>query len=369
MSKQTNYLSQDDLPLVKLLAKKHNKVITFIDLETNGLLKRKITKPDGKTFEVPNDVFAITEIGVLHVTPNGQIIESGHLICPDDFMSKESQDVTHIHPEMVLYSAPWKFYAPKLAKWMSDHIMVGYNSCSFDFNALVKVNMRAGYFSSVNFPKDVRSMYLRATNKDFGNKGKLTELAERYGVTLSGDAHRAGFDIALTALLMEKMLEVHGIDLFDHPDSAKNPDNVKRLKEDGSIERRAQKFQNEVLDFYIMNPRGNIQRLTESLGVDDKEVMPAIRLLLEEGVLLPEQIIDGYEAAWLKSRINDARNKAWKGASSGKYKALMNALIEHNPPFNLTYLHMHVALADNPIIESNYMDNESFHILDIVPWE
>lgn len=367
--KNQNYLSKDQLPLLKLLAKKHNKIITFVDLETNGLLMKEKTNPKtGAVFNVPNDEFAITEIGLLHITPDGQIIESGMLVNPDEFMPEIARNVTHIMPEMVLYQKPWKAYIPKLTKWMDNNIMVGFNSVGFDFKALCKVNAKYGYVSEVKYPRDVRSMYLRITNLEFGKAGKLVDVANRYGVTLEGDAHRAGFDIALTALLAERFLELHGLDLFDSADAKIEADDVRQLDENGAIVKRNVLYLKEVVDFYTTSPQADLKLLASVLNLEDKKLTSSLKRAIEDGLLTPEQVLPIEEMAWINSVINMARDRAWKGASSGKLGILFRTLEKYNPPFNLTYTHVHVALADNPLVKVDYMDDESFKVLDIVPW-
>lgn len=371
MPKQNqNYLSKDQLPLLKLLAKKHNKIITFIDLETNGLLmKEKVHPESGVEYKVPNDEFAITEVGLLHITPDGQLIESGLLVNPDEFMPAKAQEVTHITPEMVLYQKPWKAHIPKMVKWMENNIMVGFNTIGFDFKALVRVNAKYGYVSDVKYPRDVRSMYLRATNMEFGKAGKLVNVAERFGITLEGDAHRAGYDIAITALLAERFLELYGLELFDCLDATMDADDVHQLDENGDIVKRKVPFQHEVIDFYTQSPCADIKLLASILGVEDKKITSSLRRALEEGWLRSTQVIPEEEVVWLNTVIDTVRDKAWKGASDGKYGKIFRELEKYNPPFELTYTHVHVALADNPVVKVDYMDDPSFKVLDMVPWE
>ena len=81
-----------------------------------------------------------------------------------------------------------------------------------------------GSFFSFSNQLDVRYMFLRNRNALLGEnsqKGSLTDASLFYNVRPpQGTAHRAAYDIALTALLAEQILHHHGLESI-HPDVEK----------------------------------------------------------------------------------------------------------------------------------------------------
>ena len=69
-----------DIPILKGLAKKHNKTLTFYDLETTNLLAAK--------------TFGITDVGAVHVHPDGTCTQQSSLLDPENPISPEASNVT-----------------------------------------------------------------------------------------------------------------------------------------------------------------------------------------------------------------------------------------------------------------------------------
>jgi DNA polymerase III epsilon subunit-like protein len=89
----------------------------------------------------------------------------------------------------------------------SDHILSGFNIISFDILAIEKDMHKKG----INMPRpshilDVRSVWKKTEGTQ---KGKLTEVAAKYGV-VQENAHRALGDVIMTAGILDAMLEKHG---------------------------------------------------------------------------------------------------------------------------------------------------------------
>ncbi len=151
-------------------AKEKNKTITVFDLEATTFLGRKN--------------FGITEIGMVHVTPSGKIGVSGSLVNPEQSIPKEVEILTGISNDMVKNLKSWKdLWAEAIEHICNTHIVVGFNSSSFDIKALIQEHKKC--FNKeliVQDHLDIRLIY----NKLVGtSKGKLAEIAEQLDIDVS----------------------------------------------------------------------------------------------------------------------------------------------------------------------------------------
>ena len=171
-------------PIIEL-ARQYDKVITFLDLEATTFLGR------------PN--FGITEIGMLHVNTRGQIGTSGSFVNPERSISREVQELTGITPAMVRDAKTWgEGWAQALKYIAANHIVIGYNTQTFDVPAIKSQNKRYDP-AELEFPAhwDAMKIYRKAFNT---NKGKLVEAAAALGIDVSRfKGHRATEDTILTA--------------------------------------------------------------------------------------------------------------------------------------------------------------------------
>ena len=108
-----------DVPILKGLAKKHNKTLTFYDLETTNLLAAK--------------TFGITDVGAVHVHPDGTCTQQSSLLDPENPISPEASNVTGITQDMVDGQATWAQAAmAPFREWMVRNIVLGFNNIAFD---------------------------------------------------------------------------------------------------------------------------------------------------------------------------------------------------------------------------------------------
>ena len=171
-------------PLIEL-AKKHNKVITVFDIEATTFLGRR--------------GFGVTEIGMLHVNPQGQLATSGSFVNPEHRIAKDVIELTGITNEMVKNALTWKDGWGQAWSTISEtHIVIGFNSTSFDVPALVSQHKRYELPDLVCKQHwDARKLHTKAHNT---TKGKLPEVAELLGLDISAfKGHRAVNDALLTA--------------------------------------------------------------------------------------------------------------------------------------------------------------------------
>lgn len=189
------YLPSSGLPLLQNLTKILKRNLTFVDLETTGL--------------VHENNFSIIEIGVITITPTS-IIEQSSLVDPKRTIPAYITDITHITNDMVKGKPTFSHFNKYFKKVAKEDIFMGFNSRPFDSKGIEKMAQKHGEFYSFQNQIDIRQVFLRERNSKLNissQAGKLTEASNFYNVSLKGQAHRAAYDIALTALLAENILK------------------------------------------------------------------------------------------------------------------------------------------------------------------
>jgi DNA polymerase-3 subunit epsilon len=198
----------NSLPNLQILSSILNRPITFIDLETTGM--------------VHEHHFAIIEIGLVHINSK-TVIEKSSLINPKMRIPKHISDITHIYDNMVVGKPEFSHFSSYVGKIAKDHILCGYNSKTFDSKGMEKMLKKHSINESFTNQLDFRHIFLRC-RKNFdgipGQSGSLTQACSHYGIVIPGDAHRASYDIAITAMLAEKLLEKYGFGII-HKDISK----------------------------------------------------------------------------------------------------------------------------------------------------
>lgn len=196
------------LPNLQRLSSLLEQPLTFIDLETTGMVHEKH--------------FAIIEIGLIHIQPN-LIVEKSSLIDPKMKIPPYISEITHIYDHMVAGKPDFAHFAQYVGKIARNNILCGYNSKTFDSKGLQKMLSKHAIYDEFDNQLDFRHIFLRC-RKVFdgipGQSGSLTQACGHHGIFIKGDAHRAGYDIAITALLAEKLLEKYGLGII-HKDVEK----------------------------------------------------------------------------------------------------------------------------------------------------
>lgn len=176
-------------------AKEKQKVITIFDLEATTFMGR------------PN--FGVTELGMVHITPSGNIGVAGSLVNPERSIAKEVAELTGITNAMVRDLPNWgELWLEAISYIAEKHVVIGFNSTSFDMKALQFMHKRHGV-ESLEFGEhmDLRTIVNRI---DGSTKGKLPEIAERFNIDTSEfEGHRATNDALLTAKILDVVMERH----------------------------------------------------------------------------------------------------------------------------------------------------------------
>jgi DNA polymerase III epsilon subunit-like protein len=304
-----------DIPILKGLAKKHNKTLTFYDLETTNLLAAK--------------TFGITDVGAVHVHPDGTCTQQSSLLDPENPISPEASNVTGITQDMVDGQATWAQAAmAPFREWMVRNIVLGFNNIAFDNPGIISQNVRYGDDpGSFLDTRDVRSMARIMTGT---GKGKLVDLAQRYGINPDG-AHRAIFDVVMTVKVLENMLAEYGLELFEHPGAkitASRPvENLFRpaISRDGQ-ESEWINQEDRILEIIDACGYHSTERLANMLGMDRRYCGDLVDSMIMDGRMDYAVVEDPQAQKWLLARVPHVIGEAWIGAARGKYKPIFESV-------------------------------------------
>ena len=304
-----------DIPILKGLAKKHNKTLTFYDLETTNLLAAK--------------TFGITDVGAVHVHPDGTCTQQSSLLDPENPISPEASNVTGITQDMVDGQATWAQAAmAPFREWMVRNIVLGFNNIAFDNPGIISQNVRYGDDpGSFLDTRDVRSMARIMTGT---GKGKLVDLAQRYGINPDG-AHRAIFDVVMTVKVLENMLAEYGLELFEHPGAkitASRPvENLFRpaISRDGQ-ESEWINQEDRILEIIDACGYHSTERLANMLGMDRRYCGDLVDSMIMDGRMDYAVVEDPQAQKWLLARVPHVIGEAWTGSDRGKYKPIFESV-------------------------------------------
>ena len=304
-----------DIPILKGLAKKHNKTLTFYDLETTNLLAAK--------------TFGITDVGAVHVHPDGTCTQQSSLLDPENPISPEASNVTGITQDMVDGQATWAQAAmAPFREWMVRNIVLGFNNIAFDNPGIISQNVRYGDDpGSFLDTRDVRSMARIMTGT---GKGKLVDLAQRYGINPDG-AHRAIFDVVMTVKVLENMLAEYGLELFEHPGAkitASRPvENLFRpaISRDGQ-ESEWINQEDRILEIIDACGYHSTERLANMLGMDRRYCGDLVDSMIMDGRMDYAVVEDPQAQKWLLARVPHVIGEAWTGSDRGKYKPIFDSV-------------------------------------------
>lgn len=196
-----NYLKQGTLPFLQKLSKALGKELVFVDLETTGFVNAAN--------------FAIFEVGIVIVSERG-IIEESSLLDPCTHIPANITELTGVTNAMVKGKPTFpNRYLNFFEKASKNSVLLGFNSKAFDSKGIEKVGRQNGKDFTFGNQLDVRYIFARERNETkgtSGTSGTLSDAKRLHNIHLDGDAHRAGYDIALTAVVLEVILQKHGID-------------------------------------------------------------------------------------------------------------------------------------------------------------
>lgn len=305
------------VPILKSIARDLQKTLTFYDLETTTFLG--------------NPTSGITEVAAVHIHPDGTVTQQSTLVNPENPISEKASEVTGITQDMVDSQANWGVEASAyFCHWGQHHIMIGFNNLAFDDKYVIDQNKRYG--QSIDCFKDSRDVrsYWRLMMVTLNGKGKLGEIAQRYGLSAEG-AHRAIFDVRMTARVFENMLMERGSDFFNHP-GGKYPANKKlesifiksAITEDnphGYINQEERVLQ--IIENCGYTTRKRLMMMT---GMGDFNLSTMLGDMVFNDQIDYGLVEDKEAQAWLAARVPIIIEKAWIGEERGKLKVIFDTI-------------------------------------------
>ena len=294
------------------LAATHRKTVSVFDLETT-------------TFIPTVKWFGITEIALLNIDPDGTASTLTSLVNPERTIPKKVIELTGITNEDVRGKPTWAVWRDYMDHVAANNLTVGYCSFGFDCPGVVGQNKRYGKEGTV-FSDHLDVFALP------GVTGKLAEAAEKHGV-VSDNYHRALADALVTAKLLNKVAEKHGLDVIDahigqRPGSGENsPRNVRKV---------------ELLEHYAKNGAlPDLDKFGNRHGIKRSTVEGDVLRMIKNGILEPNVLERQEVQDWLSVRIQDAIDEQWHDEAEGRLKPLMEALHEGAPEgFDYTQLRL-----------------------------
>ncbi len=177
------------------LAQIFGRPICILDTETTGIGKRELT--------------GIVDLGFVRCHPNGETEVVETLINPERSIDREASGVHHLYARDVKEAPKFSAYAQQMLEILQNDVISGFNTKSYDVPLLVcRVNdtLEAPGSDSIHH-LDVRHVWKGIMKTPIG---KLVDVAAHFGVQVD-EAHRAMADVRTTSAILERMIEVHGL--------------------------------------------------------------------------------------------------------------------------------------------------------------
>lgn len=272
-----------------LLALSHrlNQPITIFDTETTGL-------------QPPIAVVEIACITVLNHLNDPHVLLYQSLIRPDCPFDQHAQEITGISYRMVSDAESWKKrYANHMHEIAQSHMMIGYN-VAYDINVVTGQNARAGLKTTFPTSACVYDLYKKLTGQ---KSGKLSVVAELMGIPAVGAYHRAMADTIMTAAILDKLIEVYGLDkvvylmFSDKPLTAKEIAKLAQRAKVPSIDAIAETYKTTPYHVWKEISTAVDERLTDGLAFIQTERLQQLHQLIDDA---PESL------------QNEKKLKAWK---------------------------------------------------------
>ena len=332
-------------PLLHQLSALLGKNLTFVDLETTSLLN------------FGRENFAIIEIALIHISAQSMTRKTS-LLDPKMQLPYTCQKITGLRDSDLTGQPVFKQFSKYVERFLTNDIILGFNSKTFDIPGLIVELEKLGTTLSKEqvCQLDVRDMYLidKRLKGISNSSGTLLECAREHCVELEGQAHRASYDIELTAKVAHKLLETHGLEWAKHIFEKKiSPRSPRSIAEPVASSRnsRASKWQDSMSEAKIVthlktqckslsNPETengpvsqlqvlNLQEVKVQLGCTDSQLSFAVaKLLAEPGDIWDKYFVNRASQDFLQLHLEQALRQS---AHAGKLKPLMTYLIKIDP--------------------------------------
>jgi DNA polymerase III epsilon subunit-like protein len=190
-----------ELPALVALSHSRNKNVTVFSLVTTTFMG--------------DERFAILEVSMLHINPQGQIAWTTSLVNPEKGIAPATSQKTGLYATDVKDAPFWpNSWAEAFTHIASKHIVIGFNCVEVGCPAVQSQNERYS-MPPVEFKDviDVRSLWWTINH---GKKSTLPDAAQHFSVYIDS-SQRAQSDVITTARIIERMITMHGPEILEVP--------------------------------------------------------------------------------------------------------------------------------------------------------
>lgn len=309
-------IPQGALPLLTDWARHRAQPVTIFDLET--------------TTNIPHVKWmGITELGMLSIHPTGEQEQTSTLVNPERNIPPPVRNLTGINNDDVRGQPTWSVWAQRLHRQAQEHVMIGYNSTSFDCVVVAKQNARYGV-EGTEFKYSLDALALP------GVSGPLGAAATAHGISLD-TLHRALADAWVTAQLVEAVARKHGLAVLDEA--------LGRVVSLGGGNCSPREVRVASLRaFYAEHQHlPDMTVFSEGHGIKKSTAEDDVLRLIDAGEMPPSTIESAGVQAWLGPRMYDAVRACWTNGSEERLKPLFE-YFEVDAPAGFDYTQLKLAI-------------------------
>lgn len=190
-----------ELPALVALSQARKKNVTVFGLTTTTFMG--------------DERFAVLEVSMLHINPQGQIAWTTALVNPEKAISPAVSQKNGLYASDVKDCPTWaEGWAEAFTHIADKHIVIGFNCVEMGCPAVQSQNERYAMAPAVfNDVIDVRSLWWALNH---GKKSTLPDVAQHFSVYVDA-SHRAQADVIATARIMDRMVATYGQSVLTNP--------------------------------------------------------------------------------------------------------------------------------------------------------
>ena len=300
------------------LVRRLDRPIAFFDLETTTFRGRAN--------------FAIMECAVFVATLAGPGVILADLINPEREISSDAARLTGITRSMVAGKETWGArYAGLFCKLAQECWVTGFNNSTFDQPTVIEMNARYGQplEGGFAFSFDVRRLFLTLSAAK-SQKGSLAEVAAALGVVPREGLHRAEADIVLTVEVLNRIIEVYGLDAV-HDQIVGKVD----IKAKDVLSAKA------IAKYVKGKQQVSMQVLCDRFQKTVRDISYEVGKAIDERLVDPDVFAHAPVQAWLDEALLEASTQL---LDAGKLKPVYEALLPEAQGMPLDYIQLRIAM-------------------------
>ncbi len=242
-------------------------------------LQRPLTVFDLETTGVDTDTDEIIDIGLMQVTPRGQVRSFQSLVKPGIPLPEEITELTGITPDMLEDAPAFADLVDDLELYFEDSDLAGYNAAGFDMPMLKSAYERIG--RPLPGPSDRQVLDAYHIFRKYVPHS-LERAVQHYTGMLFHQEHRALTDVDATIRVLSGQLQQHELSgpLPEVVRTVRHPylDADRKLKQDGdAILFAFGKYKGQPIDQVIDRDPGYVDWAIREIGGEMAEILEAER--------------------------------------------------------------------------------------------